>query len=173
LINSFVPSIRTFLGSLGSLGPLSTIAFVGPANMHHQPTFLDLMDSEDDDDWDSDDDDDDDDTAASLLAQSYFDPESMAGLVGNGAGRVADRRRLARAAVIPRLAEAPGGFSRTPEQGAAMGKVVCPNCKRALVVEGEGERQVWLVKGCGHVGFYRADRVWWADDGYRFTANSV
>ena len=42
------------------------------------------------------------------------------------------------------------GFTRSPREDD---EIVCPNCERELGVgEGELERQVWVVKNCGHVG---------------------
>jgi hypothetical protein len=42
------------------------------------------------------------------------------------------------------------GFTRSPEEE---GELVCPNCGEELCVDGDDvKRQVWIVKGCGHVG---------------------
>ncbi|KAF1815736.1 hypothetical protein P152DRAFT_446765 [Eremomyces bilateralis CBS 781.70] len=44
---------------------------------------------------------------------------------------------------------APEGFTRSPEEGE---ELVCPNCGKELCAGVEGDRkQVWVVKGCGHV----------------------
>ncbi|KAI4630095.1 hypothetical protein J4E80_001028 [Alternaria sp. BMP 0032] len=45
---------------------------------------------------------------------------------------------------------APEGFTRSPEEeGEAL---ICPNCEEQLCVgSDEIKRQVWIVKGCGHV----------------------
>jgi hypothetical protein len=46
--------------------------------------------------------------------------------------------------------KAPEGFTRSPEEDG--GALVCPNCEDELCVGGdETKRQVWIVKGCGHV----------------------
>jgi hypothetical protein len=45
--------------------------------------------------------------------------------------------------------KAPEGFTRSPEEE---GELVCPNCGDELCTgSSEVKRQVWLVKGCGHV----------------------
>lgn len=45
--------------------------------------------------------------------------------------------------------EAPDGFTRSPKEKDVL---VCPNCSGELCVgEDEVKRQVWIVKGCGHV----------------------
>ncbi|EOA87489.1 hypothetical protein ACJQWK_10189 [Exserohilum turcicum] len=45
--------------------------------------------------------------------------------------------------------KAPEGFTRSPEEEGAL---VCPNCEEELCVgSDEVKRQVWIVKGCGHV----------------------
>lgn len=44
---------------------------------------------------------------------------------------------------------APEGFTRSPEEEGAF---ICPNCEEELCVgSDEIKRQVWIVKGCGHV----------------------
>ncbi|THZ28818.1 cell cycle control protein [Aureobasidium pullulans] len=44
---------------------------------------------------------------------------------------------------------APEGFTRDPTEEDT---IVCPNCEEELAVgESEEKRQVWVVKGCGHV----------------------
>ncbi|KAF1968178.1 hypothetical protein BU23DRAFT_602351 [Bimuria novae-zelandiae CBS 107.79] len=44
---------------------------------------------------------------------------------------------------------APKGFTRSPQEEDVL---VCPNCNDELCVGGSDQkRQVWLVKGCGHV----------------------
>ncbi|KAG9191432.1 hypothetical protein G6011_09520 [Alternaria panax] len=46
--------------------------------------------------------------------------------------------------------KAPEGFTRSPEEEG--GSLVCPNCEEELCVGGDDvKRQVWIVKGCGHV----------------------
>jgi hypothetical protein len=46
---------------------------------------------------------------------------------------------------------APEGFTRDPTEEDT---IVCPNCEEELAVgESEEKRQVWVVKGCGHVSF--------------------
>jgi hypothetical protein len=50
--------------------------------------------------------------------------------------------------------KAPEGFTRSPEEDG--GALVCPNCEDELCVGGdETKRQVWIVKGCGHVSSIR------------------
>jgi hypothetical protein len=50
--------------------------------------------------------------------------------------------------------KAPDGFTRSPEEE---GPLICPNCEEDLCVgDDEVKRQVWIVKGCGHVGFCHA-----------------
>lgn len=53
---------------------------------------------------------------------------------------------------------APDGFTRSPNENDPL---VCPNCEEELCVgETEQKRQVWIVKGCGHVRtllLYRVD----------------
>ena len=45
--------------------------------------------------------------------------------------------------------KAPEGFTRSPEEEGAL---ICPNCEEELCVGGDDmKRQVWIVKGCGHV----------------------
>ncbi|CAA9959411.1 hypothetical protein HRS9122_00041 [Pyrenophora teres f. teres] len=45
--------------------------------------------------------------------------------------------------------KAPEGFTRSPEEEGAL---ICPNCEEELCVgSDEIKRQVWIVKGCGHV----------------------
>lgn len=45
---------------------------------------------------------------------------------------------------------APEGFTRSPQEEEEV--LVCPNCEDELCVgSSEQKRQVWLVKGCGHV----------------------
>lgn len=45
---------------------------------------------------------------------------------------------------------APEGFTRSPEEEG--GALICPNCEEELCVgSDEIKRQVWIVKGCGHV----------------------
>lgn len=45
--------------------------------------------------------------------------------------------------------KAPEGFTRSPEEEGAL---ICPNCEEELCVgDDEIKRQVWIVKGCGHV----------------------
>lgn len=45
--------------------------------------------------------------------------------------------------------KAPEGFTRSPEEEGAL---ICPNCEEELCVgNDELKRQVWIVKGCGHV----------------------
>ncbi|KNG52405.1 hypothetical protein TW65_00215 [Stemphylium lycopersici] len=45
--------------------------------------------------------------------------------------------------------KAPEGFTRSPEEE---GELICPNCEEELCVGGDDiKRQVWIVKGCGHV----------------------
>ncbi|EUC28502.1 hypothetical protein COCVIDRAFT_92812 [Bipolaris victoriae FI3] len=45
--------------------------------------------------------------------------------------------------------QAPEGFTRSPEEEGAL---ICPNCEEELCVgSDEIKRQVWIVKGCGHV----------------------
>lgn len=45
--------------------------------------------------------------------------------------------------------KAPAGFTRSPEEE---GELVCPNCEEELCIgDGDAKRQVWIVKGCGHV----------------------
>jgi len=45
--------------------------------------------------------------------------------------------------------KAPEGFTRSPEEEGAL---ICPNCEEELCVGSEEiKRQVWIVKGCGHV----------------------
>ena len=49
--------------------------------------------------------------------------------------------------------KAPEGFTRSPEEDG--GALICPNCEEELCVGGdETKRQVWIVKGCGHVSHY-------------------
>jgi hypothetical protein len=51
--------------------------------------------------------------------------------------------------VVPPLDAAPEGFTRNPTEEDVL---VCPNCDAELSVgNDEVKRQVWLVKGCGHV----------------------
>jgi hypothetical protein len=46
---------------------------------------------------------------------------------------------------------APEGFTRDPTEEDT---IVCPNCEEELAVgESEEKRQVWVVKGCGHVSY--------------------
>jgi hypothetical protein len=46
--------------------------------------------------------------------------------------------------------KAPEGFTRSPEEEG--GALICPNCEEELCVgSDETKRQVWIVKGCGHV----------------------
>jgi hypothetical protein len=46
--------------------------------------------------------------------------------------------------------KASDGFTRSPEEEGEC--LVCPNCEDELCVgEGDLKRQVWIVKGCGHV----------------------
>ncbi|KAI1514419.1 hypothetical protein L13192_09222 [Pyrenophora tritici-repentis] len=45
--------------------------------------------------------------------------------------------------------KAPEGFTRSPEEEDAL---ICPNCEEELCVGSDDiKRQVWIVKGCGHV----------------------
>jgi hypothetical protein len=44
---------------------------------------------------------------------------------------------------------APEGFTRSPGD---QGPLICPNCERELCTgDSEVQRQVWIIKGCGHV----------------------
>jgi hypothetical protein len=53
--------------------------------------------------------------------------------------------------------KAPDGFTRSPEEE---GPLVCPNCEEELCVgDDEVKRQVWIVKGCGHVCLRHAIRL--------------
>jgi hypothetical protein len=46
--------------------------------------------------------------------------------------------------------KAPEGFTRSPEEEG--GALICPNCEEELCVGSDDtKRQVWIVKGCGHV----------------------
>lgn len=47
------------------------------------------------------------------------------------------------------LSPAPQGFTRSPQEGDDL---ICPNCENELC-QGESDlaKQVWIVKGCGHV----------------------
>lgn len=48
---------------------------------------------------------------------------------------------------------APEGFTRSPAEDDVL---VCPNCGDELCVgDTDLKRQVWILKGCGHVGFSR------------------
>jgi hypothetical protein len=50
-------------------------------------------------------------------------------------------------------AQAPEGFTRSPEEKDVL---LCPNCDDELCTgEDENKRQVWVIKHCGHVSFYR------------------
>lgn len=52
---------------------------------------------------------------------------------------------------IVALSPAPEGFTRSPEEEDVL---VCPNCGDELSVGvGDLKKQVWMVKGCGHVSF--------------------
>jgi hypothetical protein len=48
-------------------------------------------------------------------------------------------------------AAAPEGFTRSPQEGDVL---VCPNCDDELCVgDDDKKKQVWIVRGCGHVSF--------------------
>lgn len=48
---------------------------------------------------------------------------------------------------------APEGFTRSPQEEDVL---ICPNCNRELCAGiSDLQRQVWLVKGCGHVSYQR------------------
>jgi hypothetical protein len=53
---------------------------------------------------------------------------------------------------------APEGFLRSPEEE---GSLICPNCEEELCVgDNEVKRQVWIVKGCGHVSTMISCSCW-------------
>jgi hypothetical protein len=55
-------------------------------------------------------------------------------------------------------AEAPEGFTRSPQEEGAL---ICPNCEDELCVgESERKKQVWIVKSCGHVCYVLLHFVW-------------
>lgn len=49
--------------------------------------------------------------------------------------------------------KAPEGFTRSPQEEGAL---ICPNCEEELCVgDDDVKRQVWIVKGCGHVCYMK------------------
>jgi hypothetical protein len=67
---------------------------------------------------------------------------------------------------------APEGFTRSPEEEG--GPLICPNCEEELCVgRDEIKRQVWIVKGCGHVSHSSRNFTRRSTDNIRFTAASA
>lgn len=62
--------------------------------------------------------------------------------------------------------KAPEGFTRSPRDDEV---VVCPNCGDELCTgDSEVKRQVWILRGCGHVSFCLLFFSWWEDWGISF-----
>jgi hypothetical protein len=66
---------------------------------------------------------------------------------------------------------APDGFTRSPNEEDPL---ICPNCEDELCVgESDLKKQVWIIKGCGHVSQYFAFVSPYTNDCDRHTAASA
>jgi hypothetical protein len=69
-----------------------------------------------------------------------------------GYGVEAEERTEREESVVQAPEAAPEGFTRNPVEEDVL---ICPNCDAELSVgDNEVKRQVWLVKGCGHVSLH-------------------
>lgn len=68
-------------------------------------------------------------------------------------------------------APAPEGFTRSPQEEDVL---LCPNCEDELCTgDSDQKRQVWLIKGCGHVRTITCASQAQHTDNHRSTAASV